>query len=105
METGAAALTVSAAAAETGGARNSVSSAIKSAHAEEAVAPQTTGATSSSSLPDVASEAPAEVVGSDNSAPFLSSALQSESWFASNKYILGALLVVAVVIAAIVWLH
>lgn len=105
VEAGAAALTVSAAAAETGGARNSVSSAIKSAHAEEAVAPQTTGATSSSSLPDVASEAPAEVVGSDNSAPFLSSALQSESWFASNKYILGALLVVAVVIAAIVWLH
>jgi hypothetical protein len=107
VETGAAALTISAAGPETSAAQNSVSSSIKikSAHAEEPAAPQTTGATSSSSLPDVASEVPAEVVAPDNSAPFLSSALQSESWFASNKYILGALLVVAVVIAAIAWLH
>ena len=101
METRAAALTISAAGPETSAARNSFSSSIKSADAEEPVAPLTTGTTSSSSLPDVASE----VVASDNSAPFLSSALQSESWFASNKYILGALLVVAVVIGAIVWLH
>jgi hypothetical protein len=36
---------------------------------------------------------------------FQSSAAPSESWLASNKYILGALLVVAVVIAAIVWLR
>jgi hypothetical protein len=41
----------------------------------------------------------------DNSAPFLSSAMQSESWFAKNKYILGALLLVVVVIGAIAWLH
>jgi hypothetical protein len=41
----------------------------------------------------------------DTSAPFLSSALQSESWFASNKYVLGALLVVAIVIAAIALLR
>jgi len=36
---------------------------------------------------------------------FLSSAVESESWLAANKYILGALIVVAIVIAAIVWLH
>jgi GAF domain-containing protein len=36
---------------------------------------------------------------------FLSSALPSESWFSANKYILGALVVVALVIAAIVWLR
>jgi hypothetical protein len=42
---------------------------------------------------------------SDNSTLFLSSAAPSESWFAANKYILGALLVVALVIGAIVWLR
>ncbi|MCU1304192.1 MAG: diguanylate cyclase [Candidatus Sulfotelmatobacter sp.] len=31
--------------------------------------------------------------------PFLSSALESESWLAANKYILGALLLVAIIIA------
>jgi hypothetical protein len=35
----------------------------------------------------------------------LSGVLQSESWFATNKYILGALLVVAIIIAAIAYLH
>jgi hypothetical protein len=44
-------------------------------------------------------------LGSDNSAPSFGSALQSESWFAANKYILGALLVAAIVIGAIVWLR
>jgi hypothetical protein len=48
---------------------------------------------------------PAQVRASDNSAPFLSSALQSQSWFASNKYILGALLLVAIVIAAVALLR
>jgi len=44
--------------------------------------------------------------GSRDSAPFFfGSDLMSESWFAANKYILGALLVVAIVIAAIVWLR
>ncbi len=42
---------------------------------------------------------------SDNSTLFLSSATPSESWFAANKYTLGALLVVAIIIAAIVWLR
>src|SRR4029077_3338935 len=48
--------------------------------------------------------------GSDKSGPdksilFLSSGAESESWLAANKYILGALTVVAIVIAAIAWLH
>lgn len=44
-------------------------------------------------------------VASDDSVPFLSSAVKSESWFAANKYILGALLVVALVLAAVAWLR
>jgi hypothetical protein len=36
---------------------------------------------------------------------FLTSAAPPESWLASNKYILGALLVVALVIAAVAWLR
>ena len=44
--------------------------------------------------------------GSRDSAPFFfGSDLASESWFAANKYILGALLVVAIVVVAIVWLR
>ena len=50
------------------------------------------------------SVSPADVLASDG-APFLSGVLQSESWFATNKYILGALLVVAIIIAAIAYLH
>jgi len=42
---------------------------------------------------------------SHTSALFLGSAAPSESWFAANKYILGALLVVGIVIGAIVWLR
>jgi hypothetical protein len=41
----------------------------------------------------------------ENSTLFLSSAAPSESWLAANKYVLGVLLVVAVVIALIVWLR
>ncbi len=52
-----------------------------------------------------ASEVLVEVPATDNSTPFLSSALPSESWFAANKYILGALLVVAIIIAAVAWLR
>lgn len=42
---------------------------------------------------------------SDDSTPFLSSVVQSESWFAANKYVLGSLFVVAIVIGAIAWLR
>ncbi len=38
-------------------------------------------------------------------APFLSSAMPSESWLAANKFILAALLVVAIIVGVIVWLH
>jgi hypothetical protein len=42
---------------------------------------------------------------SDDSTPFLSSAVQSESWFAANKYVLASLFLVALVIGAIAWLR
>jgi hypothetical protein len=51
------------------------------------------------------SDVPADAPASDNSTLFLSSATSSESWFAANKYVLGALLVVAIVVTAIVWLR
>ena len=47
----------------------------------------------------------ADVQASDKSALFLGAAAPSESWFAANKYILAALLVVAVIIGVIVWLR
>jgi hypothetical protein len=50
-------------------------------------------------------KSPADLPASDNSTLFSSSAAPSESWFAANKYILGALLVVALVIGAIIWLR
>jgi hypothetical protein len=58
---------------------------------------------SSATLPssDIANDSS----GPGNAALFLSSALPSDSWFASNKYILGALLVVAIAVGAIAWLH
>jgi hypothetical protein len=46
-----------------------------------------------------------DVLNDENAAPFLSSAMPSESWLASNKYILGALLVVAIILISIVWLR
>ena len=48
---------------------------------------------------------PADFTASDDRALFASSAAPSESFFAANKYILGALLVVAIVIGAILWLR
>jgi len=41
----------------------------------------------------------------DSETPFLASTLESKSWFAANKYVLGALLAVAVIIGVIAWLH
>jgi hypothetical protein len=60
-----------------------------------------TSLVSSAETRDISTDVPA----SDDSTLFLSSAAPSESWFASNKYILGALLVVAIVIGAITWLR
>src|ERR1700723_2369103 len=48
---------------------------------------------------------PADLSGSHNYAPFSGSTVESRSWFAANKYVLGALLVVAIVVATIVWLR
>jgi hypothetical protein len=42
---------------------------------------------------------------SDNPVPFLGSVVQSESWFAANKYVLASLFLVAIVIGAIAWLR
>jgi hypothetical protein len=87
---------VPAPAAVTAQPQNLAAAPVKSA----AVAAQTSGKTSSN-IPHVADDMPA----SDTSTLFLSSGAPSESWLASNKYILGALLVVALVITAIVWLR
>jgi hypothetical protein len=71
-----------------------------SAPVESAPTPVQTWEPSSSHIRDVSASAQ-----SDNSTLFLSSAAPSESWFAANKYILGALLVVAIVIGVIAWLR
>jgi hypothetical protein len=39
------------------------------------------------------------------SVPFLASAIESESWFAANKYILAVLVAVAIIIVVIVTFH
>ncbi|MGA9509915.1 MAG: GAF domain-containing protein [Candidatus Sulfotelmatobacter sp.] len=70
---------------------------------EVASTPQTLAATALPSPSDVGARADAP--SSNGAAPFLSSALQSESWFASNKYVLAALLFVGLVIGAIAWLR
>jgi hypothetical protein len=78
---------------------------VASSEVETIIAPQTLAAASLPSSSDVGAGARADVLSSNDAAPFLSSALQSESWFASNKYVLAALLVVAIVIGAIAWLR
>ncbi|HZW80807.1 MAG TPA: hypothetical protein VFF50_10070, partial [Candidatus Deferrimicrobiaceae bacterium] len=78
---------------------------VTTAIVEVASTSDTLAATSTPSSSDVSAGAPADVLSSTDAAPFLSSALQSESWFASNKYVLAALLVVAIVIGAVAWLR
>jgi len=41
----------------------------------------------------------------NDSAPFLSSVVQPQSWLAANKYVLASLFLVAIVIGAIAWLR
>jgi GAF domain len=74
---------------------------LASAPIEPAAIAAETAAVSGSTVPN----APTNSVSSDNSTLFLSSAMQSQSWLAANKYILGALLVVAIVIGVIMWLR
>jgi hypothetical protein len=78
-------------------------SATKLAGREQAV-PAPVAAARSTSQP-LTKHASQDLSGSGNSALFSGSAAPSGSWFAANKYVLGALLVVAIVIAAIVWLR
>jgi hypothetical protein len=54
---------------------------------------------------EVSAEGAKDLAGTESSGLFLSSTLHSESWFASNKYILATLLVVAIVIGALAWLR
>jgi hypothetical protein len=62
-----------------------------------------------SALEDLTQSIPQNVPENDagpaDSTLFLSSAAPSESWLAANKYVLGALLVVAIVIGLIAWLR
>lgn len=88
-----------AAAAGSATAQKVISAPIKAAGT-----PASSAASSSDILTLSNSALPADVSGSRISVPF-SSSVESQSWFAANKYVLGALLVVAVVVAAIVWLR
>ena len=56
-------------------------------------------------LVDPTPAAPTELAAAEDSALFLSSIAPPQSWFAANKYVVGALLVLAIVISAIVWLR
>jgi GAF domain len=62
-------------------------------------------AASSSDILTLANTNLAPDLSGSHSGPFSKPAPKSESWFAANKYVLGALLVVAIVIATIVWLR
>ncbi len=48
---------------------------------------------------------PADWTAAESSTLFASSAAPTESWFAANKYIIAALLLVSLIIAAIVWMR
>jgi GAF domain len=65
------------------------------------------------SSPDIHAELPQNVTENPSTdgplahseTPFLTSTLESKSWFTANKYVLGALLAVAVIIGLIAWLR
>lgn len=82
---------------------------LKSARMEPALGADTT---SPGSSPDTATNSPRKenekvhVSGAENAVPlFGSAAAEPESWFAAHKYIVGALLVVAAAVAALVLLR
>ncbi|MGA8503636.1 MAG: GAF domain-containing protein [Candidatus Sulfotelmatobacter sp.] len=68
-----------------------------------------TATASAASSPDILTlgnaALPADLSGSRNYTPFSGSTIERRPWFAANKYIIGALLVVAVVVAAVMWLR
>jgi hypothetical protein len=82
---------------------NATARRLRSAPVGSAAIVRQTSEASSSTAPDVPTAVSQDFSG--NSALFLSSAAPSESWFGANKYILGGLLVVAIVIVAIAWLR
>jgi hypothetical protein len=71
----------------------------------KAASAATASVASSPDILTLSNSLPADLSGAHSYAPFSGSTVESQSWFAANKYIIGALLVVAVVVAAIVWLR
>lgn len=104
-------LLAAAAVAGAGGVQTSISPAIDHSVASRpsVEAPVSSGAAERSSSPTNLPTQPAENISADApppaATPFLSSSLESPSWFAAHKYVLGALVVVAIVIGAIAWLR
>jgi len=81
-------------------ANNEVREPVNSASNVLGLSPETAGADDNAGAELVGAPSP------DIDTPFLSSALApSQSWFATNKYVVGAIVVVAIVIAALVWLR
>jgi hypothetical protein len=78
-----------------------VTESLPSTQTEERAANKLSTPLPADATEDISASGPA----ADNSTLFLISAQPSESWLAKNKYTLGALLVVAIVIAAIAWLR
>jgi hypothetical protein len=76
-----------------------------SAPVKAASAAASSSVASSPDILTLSNSLPADLSGAHSYAPFSGSTVESQSWFAANKYIIGALLVVAVVVAAIVWLR
>jgi hypothetical protein len=88
----------------------------ETAHGEVAIGAAAIGAAVGGDLPKsvppdvvvqnvVLQNVPEDVSTSENSTLLLSSTAPSESWFAANKYVLGALLAIVIVIVAIAWLR
>jgi hypothetical protein len=80
-----------------------------SSHAPEPVADELTQkivGSASEAIPTRSTTEPtAETPLSEIPAPFLASAVSSESWFSAHKYILAVLLVVAIVVGATAYFH
>jgi len=85
---------------------DAISDPAQSAAIEEIVVPQPSE-TSSSTVPSDPAQVQvvARVQAEAENFTLFASAAQHDSWFAFNKYILGALLVVAIVIGVIAWLR
>jgi GAF domain len=94
-----------AAAAGVGGMRNLTSPTINSAAISEHPLPGSSSLSGNLPPQNVAEEVSVNVPVSESATLFVNSAADSRSWLAQHKYILAALLVVAIVIAAVAWLR